>query len=274
MTTDYNLLTFKAISTFTNDLSEIFGTDYHSLKLYQRLLDKTTITHEKAISKHIDAFKHFCISNRDAILNKNLSKLNNDKIEYSSRVYIDIVSIMKKADTETVNVIWKHLLNISAFVDPAGKAKEILKKNSVDSSNESDFLENIINKVESNINPNSSNPLEAVSTLMSSGVFNDLVSGMNTKLQDGSLDLGKLVGTVEKMCSTLIPPQAGNNGEQASPLNLAGLMSSIGPILSNLSQTGASGVEGGGLNLDAMMKQLSQIQSSKTIIEEVKKEDE
>ena len=26
---------------------------------------------------------------------------------------------------------------------------------------------------------------------------------MNTKLQDGSLDLGKLVGTVEKMCSTL-----------------------------------------------------------------------
>ena len=272
MTTDYNLLTFKAISTFTNDLSEIFGTDYHSLKLYQRLLDKTTITHEKAISKHIDAFKHFCVSNRDAILNKNLSKLNNDKIEYSSRVYIDIVSIMKKADTETVNVIWKHLLNISAFVDPAGKAKEILKKNSSESSNESDFLENIINKVESNINPNSSNPLEAVSTLMSSGVFNDLVSGMNTKLQDGSLDLGKLVGTVEKMCSTLIPPQVGNNGEQSSPINLAGLMSSIGPILSNLSQTGASGVEGGGLNLDAMMKQLAQVQSSKTVVEEVKKE--
>ena len=144
-----------------------------------------------------------------------------------------------------------------------------MKNSSESTSNESDFLENIINKVESNINPNSSNPLEAVSSLMSSGLFNDLVSGMNTKLQDGSLDLGKLVGTVEKMCSTLIPPQVGSNGEE-QPLNLAGLMSSIGPILSNFSQTSNTGIEGGGgFNLDAMMKQLAQVQESKTIVEEV-----
>ena len=75
MTTDYNLLTFRAISTFTNDLSEIFGGENHSLKLYQRLLNKTTITHEKAISKHIIAFKNFCVSNREAILSKSLDKL-------------------------------------------------------------------------------------------------------------------------------------------------------------------------------------------------------
>jgi hypothetical protein len=74
MTTDYNIITFKAICTFVNDLSEIFSNENHSLKLYDRLIKKTTLSHDKAISKHIQAFKIFCKENRDAILNKDLSK--------------------------------------------------------------------------------------------------------------------------------------------------------------------------------------------------------
>jgi hypothetical protein len=38
MASNYNLTTFKAISTFTKELAEIFEKDHHPLKLYFRLL--------------------------------------------------------------------------------------------------------------------------------------------------------------------------------------------------------------------------------------------
>ena len=199
---DYNIIAFKAISTFTNQLSEIFGTDKqnHSLKLYDRLISKTSISHDKAIQKHIDLFREFCITNRDALMAKDIKLIVNYKIEYSDKVSIDFSNIFKKADTETTGIIWKHLLTISALLDPAGNAKEILK-NSKDNK-EADFLSDIIDKVENHVGPNA-NPMEAVSSIMSSGVFTDLISGMNSGIQDGSLDLGKLMGTVQKMCGSL-----------------------------------------------------------------------
>lgn len=270
--TDYNLLTYKAISSFTNDLSEIFGNENHELKLYQRLLNKTTLSHEKAISKHIDAFKEFCVSNRDALLSKNIDKLVSHKIEYSSRVFIDIHKIFKSADKETAEIIWKHLLTISAFVDPAGKAKEILKKTS-SPSNETNFLENIINKVEANVDPNSKNPLEAVTNLMSSGVFNDVLSGMNNDLQSGSLDLSKLMGTVEKMCSSLLPPQTNADGT-SQPVNLAGLFNTFAPLLNNLGNSAMTSGQSGGIDVNTIMAQMMNAQSSKTSVEEISKKDD
>lgn len=199
---DYNLIAFKAISTFTTQLNEMFGSDKnnHSLKLYERLICKTSISHDKAINKHIDIFREFCIKNRDALIAKDIKIFVSYKVEYSSNVFIDFNNIFKKADRETTEVIWKHLLTLSALLDPAGNAKEILK-NSVDTK-EADFLTDIINKVETHVSPNS-NPMDAVSSIMSSGVFNDLISGMNSGIQDGSLDLGKLMGSVQKMCTSL-----------------------------------------------------------------------
>lgn len=230
--TNYELIAFKAISDFTKELCENFTSKdkNHSLKLYVHLLNKTTLTHEKSIKKHIDAFRDFCVSNRDAITDKNPTLLAKKNVVYSSRVYIDFGNIFKDADIETSNIIWKHLLTISALVDPAGKAKEILKNNK--DSKEANFLSDIINKVESNVNPNS-NPLEAISSIMSSGVFNDLITGMNSGIQNGDLDLGKLMGTVQTMCSSLssdINPSA-NSSE--NPMNMINsLMSSMGGSIS------------------------------------------
>lgn len=223
---NYELIAFKAISEFTKELSQNFTTKdkNHSLKLYEHLLNKTTLSHDKAIKKHVDVFKTFCIENRDAIKNKNISLLKNKKIYYSNRVFIDFSSIFKESDKDTTNIIWKHLLTISALVDPAGKAKDVLKNSS--GTKEGEFLNNIIDKVESSVNPNS-NPLEAISSLMSSGVFNDLITGMNNGIQNGELDLGKLMGTVQTMCSTL-SADTGSENTIDNPMNmLNSLMSSM-----------------------------------------------
>jgi hypothetical protein len=165
--------------------------------------------------------------------------MTNNKVSYSSRVYIDFSSIFKDADKDTSNIIWKHLLTISALVDPAGKAKDILKNNK--DSKEASFLSDIINKVESNVNPNS-NPLEAITSIMSSGVFTDLVAGMNTGIQNGELDLGKLMGTVQTMCSTL-SSDIDKNSQSAgdNPINmLTSLMSNMSNI-DNLGKKEGSG---------------------------------
>lgn len=234
MSSGTSLITFRAISTFMNELGEIFGKNQHSLKLYCRLINKTTIAHEAPIQKHIEAFRIFCTSNRDAILEKDNSKLNLTKISYSTRVYVDISRILKSADSETSTIIWKHLLLISALVDPAGKAKEILKNSS--NGQESNFISNIIDKVEQNIDPNA-NPLEAVTSIMKSGVFNDLISGMNNGLEDGSLDLGKLMGTVSGMISNL-GGQEGNKEGGNETMHMINTM--MGSMMGGLKNTGNS----------------------------------
>ena len=91
MSSDTSLVCFKAISNFTFELVELFSKQQRSLKLYGRLINKTTIVHDKSIKKHIDAFRSFCITNRDAIMNKSVDKLNMNKISYSQRVFIDMV---------------------------------------------------------------------------------------------------------------------------------------------------------------------------------------
>ena len=70
MLSDSNLITFKAIINFVNDLNSLFGETQHSLKLYQHLITKTTFAHDKPILKHIEAFTNYCASNMEALSNK------------------------------------------------------------------------------------------------------------------------------------------------------------------------------------------------------------
>ena len=87
---DTSLITFKAISNFTNALNEIFGKEQRSLALYNRLINKTTIAHEKAINKHIIAFRDFSLKNREAFKHKDHNSFTTYTISYSSKVFIDL----------------------------------------------------------------------------------------------------------------------------------------------------------------------------------------
>jgi hypothetical protein len=259
MSTDTSLITFKAISNFTNSLAEIYSSKQRSLKLYAHLINKTTISHNKPINKHIEAFKKFCIDNREKISSKN-TNLVNTKIVYSNRVFIDMENIFNISDKETTEIIWNHILIISALVDPTGKAKQILKENSKEETKgEVDFLNEIIGKVEEHTSPDD-DPMKAVSSIMQSGVFTDLIQGMGNGLENGSLDIGKLMGTVQGMISTLnnsqqnlqggseninqeVPDLSGmmnmlnaggiGNNNQEVP-DLSGMMNMMGPMLGAL----------------------------------------
>lgn len=240
MATDTSLITFKAISNFTTALGDEFSNQQRPLKLYCHLINKTTLSHTKAIQNHITTFYDFCKANREALVAKDASKLEAKTISYSSKVYIEMDKIFDLADQETRDIIWSHLLTISALVDPAGKAKQVLeeqKNKSGSAGTEVDFLTNIIGKVEEHVDPNG-NPMDAVASIMKSGVFTDLVQGMGNGLQDGSLDLSKLMGTVQNLV-TAVGGQAGDKegGEQA--MNMVNTM--MGNMMAGMQNNGQKG---------------------------------
>lgn len=248
-----NLIAFKTLSNFIIELGEMFSSKQRSLKLYCRLINKTKFTHDKSIQKHIDSFRNFCLVNRDAILNKKIEQLTLRRINYSDRVYIDIVDIFKLADNETKNVIWEHLLCISGILDPTGKVKEIIKENLQNGKlgeKESNFLTEIVNKVESNIDPNITNPMEAVSSIMKSGVLNDVLSGLNSGLGNGDIDISKLLSGFSNMMGQM----NGGDGTQVNPMEMISSM--------------MGGGGGGGEGLNQLMSQMmSGLNKTNTITE-------
>ena len=161
---------------------------------------------------------------------KKVTNITQTKILYSQRVFIDIVDIFNIADADTTKVIWQHLLCISALVDPAGKAKEVLKENLASGktgTGEANFLTDIINKVEKHVDPNA-NPMEAVSSIMKSGIFTELIGGMNQGLSDGSLDIVKLMGAVQGMVGQLGEKTGGDPQADGAMQMLSGMMSGVG----------------------------------------------
>ena len=215
MLSEQEILTFRSITGFVNDLGEEFGKKHHPLFLYSRLIKKTNIGHDTPIRKHIDAFKHFCQTNREALVEKNISKLKEKKITYTpDKVYIDMEEIFNLADRDTCGIIWEHLHTISAFVDPEAKTKELLKKvkESAKGSKvemgeaETKLISNLLDKIEENVGDTSGedmNPASALSAIFSSGVVTDLVQTMGQGFQDGSLDMTKLFGAVQGMAGQM-----------------------------------------------------------------------
>ena len=207
---DTGLITFKAITDFTTDLEKVFGKDQASLRLYSRLIEHTRLLHVEPILKHIEAFKEFCVDNREAIIEKSDSDLVNTKIRYSEKVFINMESLFRLADKSTKEVMWSHLLTISALTDPSSQAKKVLsdsikqKQARGGTGSEEKFLSSIIDKVEQHVDPETiTNPMQAVTQIMTSGVFTDLIGNMNEGLQSGDLDLGRLMGAVQGMVGSM-----------------------------------------------------------------------
>ena len=226
---------FHAIKSFVNDLGEFFSGESHSLALYERLINKTTIGHTEAVEKHISAFRKFCVDNRDSITSN--KETFNGNVEYSPKVYIDMNSIFKmKMDSDTRLTIHRHLLTLSATLDSQSSAKDVLKTdlsltttvNSNGASAEDDFLSEVMAKVEKSVDANATNPNEAISKVMSSGIVNDLVSSIGSKVSSGNLDINKMFGSIQKMLTTMAP-DASSDPQMAQTMSMInGMMSMMG----------------------------------------------
>jgi|APCry1669190770_1035315.scaffolds.fasta_scaffold10464_2 hypothetical protein len=230
------LVVFKVISNFVSELAEFFAGKNRSLKLYRRLLKHVTFEDEEHMKKHIEIFKAFSVSNREALEARDKTLIKEPLIKFSDKVFLNMETIFNQSpDKETSSVIWQHLLTISAYLDPESKAKEILKTEKVkkkleaDSSKEANFLTDVIGKIQQTVDTGAAtDPKDVVSNILSSGVFNDVLSSINSSVEDGSLDLSKLMNTVQGMVAGL-----GGEGDGMPDL------SSIGQMLGGLGGLGS-----------------------------------
>ena len=192
---------FEAIKEFITDLYEAFGEDedHLQIKIYNHFINKEIVSKEKTIKRHVTAFKNFFSANKEAMEEKNHKKFVEKKVIYSDKVFIDLYELLDKCSSEEEAVIWSHLLTIWTMIDPTDKAKKALKDNANPSS---DFLTNMISKVEKSVG-DTTDPMAAMSSIMSSGLFTELLGDMNRSMESGDFDMNNLMSSVQTMMSTM-----------------------------------------------------------------------
>jgi hypothetical protein len=257
------VLIFKSIACFISDLNQEFGSKYKSIALYNRLLEHTGITNVLPIKKHIDAFHAFFEENKKGMEEQNEDLFVKKQVGYSDRVFVDVACVLKKSNDETKQIIWQHLYTIWGLIDPTSQAKRLLHKNNGQPADkESRFLSDIIDKVEKNINTNevdSKNPMAAVTSLMSSGVFTDLINDMQTGLSDGSLDISKLMGSVQGLMGRM---GGGGNGNGGGMPDMSMMMNMVGGMMGG-GMGGMGGMGGGNGNSSGGMGMLDKSDDKK-----------
>jgi hypothetical protein len=209
---------FSSIKRFITDLSDQFGEAYRPLALYSHLISKITPEHPEAMAKIVKLFADFSITNRDSIYSKDISGMVNTKISYSDKVYVDLSDIFELADNNTQKVMWVHILLISAMVDPTGKAKQVLSESP---KKENVFMANVIDKIEGMVDADS-DPMDAIGTMMKSGMVGNIMSDMTDGLKSGDFDIKGLMGSIQNIVGGFKPPSKGDDGE--SPPDLAKMM--------------------------------------------------
>lgn len=231
---------FGKISDFVSELNGVFGGHFHEIAAYNHLLSRTKISQKLIIKKHVELFREFCERNREAFLSKDFSKIVSRRIAFSERAYIDVHALLsqKNIDSDTSDTIWNHLLVISASIDPTVEIQEMLKKLQTSGSPEGQFLDNFFTRIQSvdTSNISASDPMTAASAILQSGVLNDLVGSIDKQVKDGSLDFGKLLGTVQTMLGSFSGMPGGPSND-ANPL--AG-MGGFGNML-NMMMSGGMG---------------------------------
>lgn len=121
-----NQKVFSAIKSFVIEIKNNYGGEYKPLALYGRLIEKTEVSNEVPVQKHISTFRKFVVNNREAILNKDESLFNVQKVKYNDNVYFNVAHVFKMADNDSKAGIWEHLLVLSALLDKNSDAKNQL----------------------------------------------------------------------------------------------------------------------------------------------------
>jgi hypothetical protein len=235
-----NIIIFKTISMFVKELGNMYGKSFRNVNLYMHLIDRTTFSHELAIQKHIDAFRVFCEENTESLMNSDHLSFKKKTVKYSKKVFINFQSIFEKTISDgafdTSKTIWKYLHIIAMNLLPSFKSqfrdKIIANKKSPTATpsqdnsgagvsqpvgqtcQEENFLEELITKIESNVNlSENTNPMEAVTGIMQSGIFTEMISGMNNGFKNGTLNMNNMPNAIQKILSKM-SPQSGKKGNK------------------------------------------------------------
>ena len=122
----------------------------------------------------------------------------------SENIYLDVQKFvyLSRSNSQQLEIIRKHLLTIAALISPEEKTltalggAPILENLGYSSkSREAEFVKNILakaNKTMANL-PAGSDPMEAVSSMLGSGILQEVVSGLEDGYKNKTIDPEKLM---------------------------------------------------------------------------------
>ena len=254
--------TFNAIKKFVKELDSVFGDSYRPLQRYSRILSHIPPTNKLAIDKNVVLFQKFCEKNRQGIECEDLEQFEWKRLIYSKNAEIDFEHVFKQSDKETTELIWFHLLYICYKLDPTDKVRDLLKKKKTDSESKENaeeseeyklpldpddpnfnFMNSIMNKVKTkglDTMDQDENPMNAIGKIFQSGIINDIMSDFGKGIENGQLNMGSLMGSMNNMFAQTSNGGAGGvggiggAGGNGMP-DLSGLMGLLGPMMANMS---------------------------------------
>lgn len=230
-----NQKVFSAIKSFVIEIKNNYGGEYKPLALYGRLIEKTEVSNEVPVQKHISTFRKFVVNNREAILNKDESLFNVQKVKYNDNVYFNVAHVFKMADNDSKAGIWEHLLVLSALLDKNSDAKNqlILARQSQPQTQQPNVLMPMMSMLSSMLmgdmmggggeSSGNTNPMGGLASLLGG------IGGSGGE-ESGMPDLGKILSTfmnsdmLSKMTSTF------SNSLSDGKLDLNMLLQSIGEV--------------------------------------------
>lgn len=209
--------TYVAIKDFVNDLNEVFS-NLRSMKLYHRLLENIKVDVDTVgIQKCITGFKVFFTNYEKKLESVELlMEIPRDTyIRYgdSPNVFLEIQKYLYKATKDQKEIIRRHLLTIAASIDPSERTLSVLESSSPvlekmglsSGTQEGRFVEAVMNKAKKAMeNTETDDPTTAIMGLFSSGVITDMVKGLQSGVNNKTMDVNKLLTGMQGALSGII----------------------------------------------------------------------
>lgn len=208
-------------------LWELFGSSKQvtPLALYHRLIQHIKEEDpgpgiERCVSGFATFFRTYsaCLSDSEEMM-KTIPRDTVIRYGSSKNVYLEIQKYLYKARGDNREIIRQHLLTISAIIEPSeaalaelDAAAPLLERMGLnDGSKEGEFVTGIMQKAKSAMeNVETDDPSAAIMGLFSSGIVTDMVQGLQSGVQDGTMDMNKLLGSMQgALASVMPPPQPG-----------------------------------------------------------------
>ena len=204
---DKNVKVFRAVKSFVDDLWNVFSTKGTSaLAVYRRLLSTKLETDADALEKVKMGFARFLLAHEDKLVNNTLDTLPAGatiRYDKSDRIRIDIQKYYSRSDSVGKEAIRRHLINISYIMDPSEQKDAILAEEMSElgiesNTNEGRFIAGIVSKAKESMGDiDSTDPMQATMSLMSSGILQEMIGGLQAGTDSGELDPRKLFDSMK-----------------------------------------------------------------------------
>jgi len=232
-TTPKDIAIFDTIKEFLLELWNVFGDmkKEKSFALYVRLVSKIKHDDTELVAKIITSFKVFIQENETFIASGKIDKLISNLVyNNNEKIYVNIHRYFIRANSDVQDVIKKYLLTINALIFPKKELLDALEKEvgsfGIDiSTPEGKYISDAMKQISSM--GDVSDPQQAMMMMMSSGMLQNILSGVENKFKSGEFNkdrFQKVVGSCFGSLTGMMREEGGDpEGMVNNMMNLMGV---------------------------------------------------